>query len=71
MTLNVPNYKMYIYDRWGGKIFEGENSAWDGKILGQPAPIGVYAVIVEHSTICSDDKTILDKSVKTEVTIIR
>ena len=71
VTLNVPNYKMYIYDRWGGKIFEGENNAWDGKILGQPAPIGVYAVIVEHSTICSDDKTILDKSVKTEVTIIR
>jgi gliding motility-associated-like protein len=71
VTLNVPNYKMFIYDRWGGKIFEGENSSWDGKILGQPAPIGVYAVIIEHNTICSDDKTILDKSVKTEVTVIR
>jgi gliding motility-associated-like protein len=71
VTLNVPNYKMYIYDRWGGKIFEGENNAWDGKILGQPAPIGVYVVIIKHSTICSDDKTILDKSVKTDVTIIR
>jgi gliding motility-associated-like protein len=71
ITLNVVNYKMYIYDRWGGKIFEGVNSAWDGKILGQPAPIGVYAVILDYSTICGDDKTILDKSIKTDVTLIR
>jgi gliding motility-associated-like protein len=71
ITLNVPNYKLYIYDRWGGKVFEGVNSAWDGKIMGQPAPNGVYVVIVDYSTICGDDKTILDKSVITDVTLIR
>jgi gliding motility-associated-like protein len=71
VTLNVPNYKMYIYDRWGAKIFEGENNAWDGRVLGKPAPIGVYAVKIDYSTICSDDKLILDKSEFTEVTIVR
>jgi gliding motility-associated-like protein len=71
ITLNVPNYKMHIYDRWGGKILEGINTAWDGKIMGQPAPNGVYVVIVDYSTICGADKTILDKSVITDVTLIR
>ena len=41
--------KVYIYDRWGLKMFEsdGTNFSWDGKIEGKDVPEGVYFWIVE------------------------
>jgi gliding motility-associated-like protein len=71
VNVNVPNYKMLIYDRWGSKMYEEMNGAWDGTCLGKPVPIGVYVVIVEYSTICSDDKLILDKRSVSDVTLMR
>lgn len=43
-----------VFDRWGSLLFERENftpnsldNAWDGKIRGQTAPVGVYVYFVE------------------------
>ena len=33
---------MMIFDRWGGKIFDGLNEYWDGQVDGQQVPNGVY-----------------------------
>jgi gliding motility-associated-like protein len=57
-TPSITNWEMKVYDRWGGKVFEGVNKAWDGNhINGEPAMMGVYVVIVNYSSICSDDET--------------
>ena len=47
------SYSLLIFDRWGGKVFEG--SEWDGKINGNPAPIGVYVYLVKVGDIISKD----------------
>jgi gliding motility-associated-like protein len=71
VSINVPNYHMWIYDRWGGEMFDLKNGVWDGTLLGKPAPIGVYIVIVKFSTICSSDKELLDKMEKTSIQLLR
>ncbi len=40
--LTIENFE--IYNRWGGKIFQGEgaNAFWDGNVNGEPAPSEVY-----------------------------
>ena len=71
VSVNVPNYHMWIYDRWGGKMFDQKNGVWDGTFLGKPAPIGVYVVIVKYSTLCSSDKELLDKMENTSIQLLR
>ena len=41
-----------IYDRWGTKVYEGTNidEGWDGRLNGNPQPMGVYVYQVEAFT---------------------
>jgi gliding motility-associated-like protein len=41
-------FRMDIYDRWGGKVYESTelDRGWDGFIRGDQAPVGVYAYVV-------------------------
>lgn len=43
------NFKMTIFDRWGGEIFFSNDmlKGWDGSVEGQPAQDGVYAWVIE------------------------
>ena len=45
----VRDFKMMIYDRWGGKISEinDESQGWDGNVNGLPAQDGVYVYYIE------------------------
>ncbi len=45
----VRDYKMMIYDRWGGKITEinDETQGWDGNVGGSPAQDGIYVYYIE------------------------
>ncbi|MBT5859360.1 MAG: T9SS type B sorting domain-containing protein, partial [Flavobacteriales bacterium] len=36
------NYTLFIYDRWGGLIFKGENSLWDGTLNDVMSQSGTY-----------------------------
>ena len=36
------NYTLFIYDRWGGLIFKGENSLWDGTLNDEISQSGTY-----------------------------
>jgi gliding motility-associated-like protein len=40
--------KMSVFNRWGELIYESTNpnAAWDGTYQGQPAPQGVYAILI-------------------------
>jgi gliding motility-associated-like protein len=76
VCVNVTNYAMRIYDRWGAKQFEvfveGQDvynpilGSWDGKLNGEDVPIGVYIVIVE-----SEDLVCNRKSHKSSFTLLR
>ncbi|MBR5983104.1 MAG: gliding motility-associated C-terminal domain-containing protein, partial [Bacteroidales bacterium] len=48
-----PNAKIYVYNRWGQLVFQGEatGESWDGKMKGQGnAPAGVYMYIINLHT---------------------
>ena len=40
-SFRPENYKLTIYNRWGLKVWEG-NEPWDGIINGNPATEGIY-----------------------------
>lgn len=44
----VSHFSYSIYNRWGAKIFEGDqNTAWDGSYNSRPVMAGTYLVIIE------------------------
>ena len=65
---------MYVFDRWGAKIYENRNIApnpsgtpgWDGRIRGQKAQPGVYVYAIEVSFL--DGAELLYKG---DITLLR
>ena len=49
--MDVSNYSFEIYNRWGEKIFETNNTerGWNGRINGNQAPDGVYIWKIRYS----------------------
>jgi len=41
----VSNFALFIYNRWGNKVFESYqiNNAWNGMYNNTPCPLGTYA----------------------------
>jgi gliding motility-associated-like protein len=48
-SLGMSNFTMRIFNRWGEKIFEGQN--WDGKIKEVTVMPGSYQYVIEGKTI--------------------
>ena len=48
---DVSSYRMQIYDRWGGVVFEtiDTNQGWDGNIDGKIAEFGTYVYHIQVS----------------------
>ena len=51
-----PNNKVYIFNRWGNKIFQtteynNTNNVWDGKLNGQLVPSGTYFYVIESELL--------------------
>lgn len=44
----IAQYTMSIYNRWGEKVYEGNEcmNAWNGRFMGEPAPEGVYIYMI-------------------------
>lgn len=66
---NVKEYSLFIYDRWGGLIFESKDveTGWVGKINGKPAPTGVYVFKASYR----DVQKAVDESTSGVITLIR
>lgn len=49
---NVRTFRMTIYNRWGGKVYETSNSSlgWDGTYMGKRVGDGVYVYSIEIET---------------------
>lgn len=43
----VREYYLWIFDRWGNKIYEGLNGRWNGRIGGKPAKQDVYVYRIQ------------------------
>ena len=50
--INFKNYSLEIYNRWGEKIFESDDSAfgWDGTYNGAVVQNGVYSFVMRYKT---------------------
>jgi len=48
--VDISNYSMYIYNRWGQIVFEGNDisQGWDGMYEGDEAPGDVYVWIINY-----------------------
>lgn len=56
--IDIYNYKMSIYNRWGELIFVSQNAeiGWNGTYGGEIVPAGVYIYHIETAEIVSDKK---------------
>lgn len=68
-TKNVSNYHLIIYDRWGVKVFESDDTGydWNGHLnnTGEECPDGTYYYILNYRYIGKDkDEPILNGVVK-------
>ncbi|HWB63124.1 MAG TPA: PKD domain-containing protein [Chitinophagales bacterium] len=67
-STDIKQFKVSVFDRWGEKVFEGNNiyDTWDGTFKGKPAPEGVY--IYEGTMVFLNNQT---KDIKGTVTLLR
>lgn len=51
VILDVTNYQFEVYNRWGKKVFETDNTkqGWDGRANGKMVPDGVYIWRIKYS----------------------
>lgn len=47
--LNLTNFNVFIYDRWGNKLYQSQDPSfrWDGALEGKPLQEGVYTVYLK------------------------
>lgn len=55
--LNLRNFNVFIFDRWGNKLYQSQDPAfrWDGTVEGKPLPEGVYTVYLKGIGSREDD----------------
>lgn len=65
---SLTEFKAYIFNRWGQKLFEWTNPAdgWDGKFQGKDVKQGVYFCLVKAKG--ADGRTF---NIKTDVNLLR
>jgi gliding motility-associated-like protein len=54
LDTNYPNNVVYVYNRWGNKVFESppgdySNNQWLGDFKGEMLPVGSYYFIIEFN----------------------
>lgn len=65
---DIQSFDLFIYDRWGNKVFESEseNIGWDGTYKGQPENAGTYVYYLKGTYT---DGTAFER--KGNVTLVR
>lgn len=49
--VNLTAFDLTVYSRWGSTVFHTQDidEGWDGKMNGEPAPIGLYSWVIYYS----------------------
>lgn len=70
--VNIPQMELYIYNRWGQKLFEGYHlkDRWDGEFNKRLCPQGVYYFVAFYRCL-SDPGFELSRTAKGSVTLLR
>ena len=57
--MGIHNYHIYIYNRWGGLVYESNNpdGGWDGKSNGSICPESVYVFLITYQNSKQITKT--------------
>jgi gliding motility-associated-like protein len=65
--------KMSVFNRWGELIYESTdpNASWDGTYQGQPAPQGVYAILIVFQAMESKGSVQLIEQRNVSVQLLR
>ncbi len=73
LTADLIDFQMYIYTKWGQKIFNttDNNIGWNGTINGEPAPAGVYVWVVKYSDFGESNEAGTVVTKKGTVTLVR
>ncbi len=50
-TCSLQEIEIFIFNRWGGLIFEGRQNRWDGKVNREPAKSDVYLYLVKMTLL--------------------
>jgi gliding motility-associated-like protein len=72
-SMNIRNYQLRIYNRWGEVIYAEEGSrsedvvGWDGTYLGQMMPSGTYAWVFVYT----DEFSGLEYTMEGNVTLLK
>ncbi|MEM1320417.1 MAG: gliding motility-associated C-terminal domain-containing protein, partial [Bacteroidota bacterium] len=47
------DFVLHIFDRWGEEVFSTQDisQVWDGRFRGQGSPSGVYAYLIQYTTV--------------------
>ena len=61
MGTEVKTFKMYVFNRWGEDIFEGDrlNGSWDGTYRGEVSPIDTYVWRIDYTENNDQKHTVL------------
>ena len=62
--INILNYRMMVFDRWGNKVFESRdvNSGWDGTFKGEILDPAIFAYTFEiEYFLCESPKEVILK----------
>jgi gliding motility-associated-like protein len=72
LTCPVDEYHFQVFNRWGAMVFDttDPNAAWDGTVLGQPAPVDVYVYRVQYYMLDGDVRMLVMNAQK-EVSLLR
>ena len=67
----VRSWSFSIFNRWGELIFTTDvpGVAWDGKVNGVEAPVGVYVWDVHYGTVT--DAGVVQERLRGSVTLVR
>jgi len=52
-TVNIVEFKIRLYNRWGEMIFESDNTdfSWDGTYKGMMVPDDVYVWVIDYTSV--------------------
>ena len=70
-ALEVLRFEMYIFDRWGNKVYESFDleKCWDGNFQNEEGEIGVYTwLMISDISVCNERKSVKRSG---DITLVR